>query len=404
MHTISPVSIIQPGCGSPTNFEGESRSLSSLGKHAQFVTPPNIDKPHAEALKLRFARQATARDLLPEWKVHDCLRVPFGNVIEVIHNPQYLRASYKNLMVCGSAKVCPVCGSKIGERRSAEIEQGATTWLDRQGGVLMATFTMQHQAGEPLELLVDALNEAYRRTRRGAPWERIEARYGLVGAITAREYTHGEHGWHPHLHALLFCRGGLKPKDIRELNRFLAARWGAMLLKEGRYSNPLYSVKVQASKDKALALYISKAGRSWTVGDELAKSNSKKARGKGRSIVQLLDAAPFERDAAHLFQEYAAATYRNASVVWTPGLRDLLRMEPEKTDEQVAQEDEKGGRLLVMFQHQQWSVILANDIRAEVLIKASAGDVEKVKAFVARFGIRLEDWQLEPLQEGAEHA
>ena len=399
MRTTPPSDIIPPSGDSASGVDGESSTPSSLGIHARFVSTTDADKAHAEALKLRFSRQGTARDLLPEWRVCQCLRFPTGGLVEVIHNPEFARASYGGLVVCGSVHTCPVCASKIGERRSKEIEQAATTWLDRSGGVLMATFTLQHSASDSLESVTGALNAAYKSMREGAVWQLFEKRIGLVGSITAREYTHGENGWHPHLHALLFCKGGLSRKELREANRFLASRWGNKLEKQGRYAHPLYSVKVQISKDGGLAEYIAKAGRGWTVGDELAKSNSKKARGKGQNIVQLLDAAPFDRHAARLFQEYAQATFNNHSLHWTPGLRKLLDMAIEKTDEQVAKEQEKGGRVLVVFQRAEWVVILANDLRAEVLMTADAGDVEKVKRFVARFGIKLQDWQLEPTFE-----
>ena len=373
----------------------DARSIS-LGIHARFVSPPSEDLQRINAVNRRFTLLGTGKVMLPEFRIHNCMRVPTGSLVEVYHNAEYARASFGGLQTCGSVHICPVCGSKIGERRSEEIQSGVTRWLDQGNGVLMATFTLQHSLTDNLASVAGALNDAYRRMRNGKTWQRFEKRFRLVGSITAREYTYGDHGWHPHLHALLFYHGVMERKDMQLLAHTLESFWSARVEALGRFASAAHGVRIQRSKDAAAAEYVAKAGRQWTLADEIAKANRKSGRKGSRTPVQLLEDAPFDPQAAALFQEYAYWTYGKKAIVWTPGLRKLLQLEEEKTDEAVAAELEKGGRLLVVLERQQWRVIMAHDARADLLFAADAGDVDQVVSFLRQLGVTLEPWQLEP--------
>jgi hypothetical protein len=148
----------------------------------------------------------------------------------------------------------------------------------------------------------------------------------------------------------------------------------------------------------ALVDYITKAGGSWTVADELVRANTKVARRGGRSVAALLqDATAGDWRARELFVEYANWTFRKNALVWSPGLRKELGLDVQVlTDEQVAAESTAGGTIMLVLVGRQWQIILANDLRGEVLFEAAAGDVDRVVDFLSDLGIEIEPWQVLP--------
>lgn len=370
-----------------------------LGIHASIASGASPALGLSDGLYRRFALLSNARELLPSWRVGMCHRVPQASSVELYHHAEFSSASYGGLQTCGSVHVCAVCGSRIAARRAVEVTEAAERWIARGGLVLMVTFTIQHALADCLADLAGALNVAYRAIKVGRPWQGFKASYGLVGSIAAREYTHGLiNGWHPHLHALFFVRGDLSGRELIKLRAWLVSAWSSAVARLGRFASAARGVDVQISTDGKLAPYLAKLGRSWSVGDELARANSKRSRSAGgRTPVQLLEDAPKYEYAAGLFVEYANVTYRKNALVWSPGLRALLGMLDERSDEEVAAELVEDARLLVQFDRLQWRVVLGNDARADVLLVAGAGDVGLVVAFLAGFGIELRPEQLEPL-------
>lgn len=395
MRTTHPASIIQPGDDLPAEIAGESRSLSSLGNHAGIVSAPEEALKRANAVYRKFSLLNTARTMFPTWRIYRCLRQPHSSLIDIFHNPKFTSASFGGLETCGSVHICPVCGAKIMGRRAEEITTAITSWLDQGGGMMFATFTLQHSLDDTLEQIGVPLNEGYRRMRAGRRWLAFKEEFGVIGSITAREYTFGEHGWHPHLHALLFVKGGLKPRQIWDVGRWLKQRWGEEMVKFGRFASYQYGVKTERPKDpKWLAEYATKVGRAWTVGDEIARANIKKGR-QGKTPVQLLEAVEVgDLEARQRFKEYAYWTFHKNALVWTPGLRARLGLAVEKTDDEIAAERTEGEQLLASLTVSQWMKILSKDIRAEVLLVAAAGSAFELTAFLAGYGIYLEQWQI----------
>lgn len=372
-------------------------ALPTLGIMTSIVSPLDLDFRRINAVNRRYTLQSTARALLPNWRVASCLRNLRGTLVNVVYHPAHAIASYSGLHVCANVHVCPVCGGKVAGRRAEEVNRAINIWVERGGGLVMATFTLRHAAGDTLAQVAGALNEAYRKMRAGKGWQQLEAMYGLVGSITSREYTHGVNGWHPHLHALLLLAGGLSRRQLAKLEGQLKERWAAALVALGRDASWQHGVRVTIGNGDALADYVTKTGRQWTLGDELTRAVSKTAARGGRSIAQLLWLAGLgDPEAVELFKEYADWTYRKNALVWSPGLRKLLGLGQEASDQELAEAELEHGRVLVMLLRRQWLIILQNDARAELLLAAAMGDVECVVAYCAELGIELGDWQLLP--------
>lgn len=365
---------------------------SSLGIVTRFASPPPRVK--------RFALQSLARELLPGERIGVCLRhfrkdgeqAPHARVI---YSPRVKKAHYGGLMVCGSVWSCPVCASKITERRRVELAGAIESW---PGSIFMATFTLQHSRDDSLPELRDYLRKAYRRLKSGKAWAKFENRYGLIGSVAGFEVTVSlANGWHPHLHVMFFSSLPAGQVDYQAAEAWLKGRFKAILEREGRYVSAIYGVRLEkpveaaTGGDLALKRYVSK----WGLDSELAKSPVKAARDEGGiphySPFQLLELyAAGNKWAGGLFRDYALAMKGSKQLVWSRGLRAALGIvTDEKTDEELAEElQDIGDVILARLFWPEWRVILANDARAELLEVADSGDKARVETFLRGLGIR----------------
>jgi hypothetical protein len=355
-------------------------------------------------LKQRYILLNHARELLTDFSIFSCHRVPVSSSVLVLHRPGENHAHFDQLQTCQSVHVCPVCAPVIVERRRSELDQAVTAHLAAGGGLLFATFTLAHQHIDPLSDIDTALREAYRKLKNGAPWVRFADSVGLIGSVAATEHTHGQNGWHPHKHVLFFTQVPLSARGLAGVRVTLRQRWQAAIARLGRFAHPQYGVNVQQSADGRLVLasYLAKAGSTWGLADELTRANTKQARRAGRTPAALLaDYAGGDARAGALFREYAVQTYRKNQLVWSRGLRARLGLGDEKTDAEIFEEQQQGSAPVVLFERGQWWVIIRNDARAEVLecIEADQGGTARLLDFLAGLGITLTPEQLNPLRE-----
>lgn len=360
---------------------GANAPALPLENHAGIVSPP-LPNTLAERLRRRFAMQRAAARLLPQYRVAQCMTRPAsgtGGVVTVLYHPSRQRASFGNLQTCGSPHVCPVCASKIAERRAEEVTTAYDRWTARGGAVLLLTLTLRHSRNDRLDYLLGVMNEAYRRMRSGSKWIRWRDRLGIRGSITAREYTHGNAGWHPHLHALIFVEHTGPWLD--EFVRWVKHTWLNALASLGASGvTTAQDLRVATSRDQSE--YVTKLGHGvrWSVGDELTKLNSKRGRAGNATPWDLLaDASHGDADAARLWVEYAEATFGRNALAWSPNLRDFLEMEPELSDEEIAAQQTDDAVVLAILDASAWRRVLAVEARAELLIVASSGDAGAVR-------------------------
>lgn len=329
----------------------------------------------------RFELQEAARKLLPDERVSACLRMfGFGKrVVEVWHSQQAQVAHYKGLAVCGSVWTCPVCASKISERRREELKAAlAVTRYHRT----LVTVTLQHNQGDDLTSVLSVLREGWQKTKAGKGWQVLKSHFGLVGSITALECTHGGYGWHPHLHVLMFSERELLDVDREEFQAAVTSRFGGYVAGLGGYVSSIYGVQV--SGPEAAGDYVAK----WGEAEEMTKAVVKKSK-KGRNPFDLLrDYVKGDEHAGSLFVEYAQAMKGRHQLSWARGLRDLLGLGREAKDEDLAQEQvSKGDMLLALIDHQGWQVILKNNLRGALLEIAASGDVDLLGRWLFDHGV-----------------
>jgi hypothetical protein len=251
-------------------------------------------------------------------------------------------AGYAGLAICGSVWCCPVCNAKIMARRAVEIGAAVGLWQSQGRPVAFMTFTMRHHRGQALTTLWEALSAAWKATTGGAPWVRAKARHGVAGWLRAVEVTHGPNGWHVHVHLLLFLDG---PTDVAELHRSMFDRWRSALVKRG-LSAPLaiaQDARLIDGPGDALADYFTKAtDQGHRIGLEFTQTQTKAARTRHstRTPWGLLDDVEHLGDADSLdaWHEWERGSKGKRQLTWSKGLRQMLGLLVEKTDEDVAAE------------------------------------------------------------------
>jgi len=385
----------QFGCGvgdSQAAFAGSANPVeigtangSPLCTIAKSYPPPPL-LGRGDAAIHRFMLQSAARELVPGERVAKCLRVPVGSGVDVFYAPAARSAHYGGLQTCGSIWMCPVCASKISERRRLELDQALTAF---DGVVVLATFTVQHRVSDALSALLDGFLVSLSRLRTSSPWSRIVQRYGVCGAVRAIEITHGSNGWHPHAHILFFLRSG---GDVVGFGAALRRRWLLLLDRAGLSASWSVGVDVRMA-DSAVGDYVAKFGAQWTVAHELTKAAVKRSRsGAGRSVAELLSdyALNGDAEAGRLWREYALLFRGKKHLVWSRGLRDrLLPTVKELTDEELANQHDQVAVVLATLTLRQWSVVVGNDARAELLTVASSGDVAQLIDFLVSLGVEI---------------
>ncbi|MEU4843283.1 hypothetical protein AB0F99_34130, partial [Nocardia testacea] len=172
------------------------------------------------------------------------------------------------------------------------------------------------------------------------------------GDIKAVEVTHGENGWHPHMHVVILTERPLEFDELCSWYARLDARWSEGLTRQG-WSPGKVGVRLKLepiTRGKGLAAYITKVQDSG-LGNELARADMKTAAKGSRTPFQIL--ADFGNtglvDDLELWWEYEKATAGRSAIRWSPGLKARLLPDTEDlTDEEIAAEDEGGQTIAVL--------------------------------------------------------
>lgn len=281
-----------------------------------------------------------------------------GHSVVLVKRPT--GAAFGGLETCGSVWSCPVCSAKILAARADELRSALETW-DAQGGrVAMVTLTMRHRRNDDLALCWDALGDAWRAASGG--YSRVRAAKlaaGVEGWVRRVEATWGaRHGWHVHVHALVFLRDGDRVDD---LGAAMYAAWEARLDRVG-----LTPIRDRGGLDVKL---LDLAGAVEEVGAYVAKGayNGERAAleltGPGKlgrmgnlSPWQLLDAArtgdPF---AGELWREWETTSLGRRALTWSQGLRERLQLDQEADDEELA--DDQAGDVVAVWRREDWPAL-----------------------------------------------
>ena len=353
--------------------------------------PPGSDRNDLSFFRMRkWARHAVYRDLIKTKAANFChralvpLRLPDGkminrNFVDVWKNKQE-NFGYGGLITCGSVWNCPVDAPKIAIHRRSELSE-ALKVAEVQGlNVLHMTQTAPHHLGESLKDLLEKMVCARRLMLHRKPWKRLETAIGIKGTIRALEVTYSwSNGWHVHFHVLLVISEHLTAEQIREHQKIIFEQWLEACLTAGLQA-PSELHGVNLADGRSAGEYVGK----WGVEDEISKAHLKKGRDGGLSPFEFLDKV-LEGDLRYeaLFQEYAKAFKGRRQLVWSKGLRELLKLETEISDEKIAESQEPDSELFAQISREVWSVILRKEKRGEVL-EACRGGEDNLKEYLSK--------------------
>lgn len=325
----------------------------------EHAPPGEADAQRRRARGTRFGRLDVLRRRSRIKRVRGCgrARIPGAPGVE-IRLADDGRASYGQVQMCGSVWSCPVCAARIREARATEVETAALKHLRAGGAVYFVTLTLPHHAGQPLYPLLDALAGGWRHLIKGRQYRDEAQTYGLLGSVRAVEVTYGRHGWHPHLHVLLFTARPLGRAAQDALSAAWFDRWAAHVCREGLGRCDPAAFRWQAvrglSGGSALAAYLTKLQDGGSVGREMTRGDAKTGRRAARTPFQLLDSNDHADIAA--WHEYENATAGRKVLTWSRKLRAALELLPELPDQDLA--DDAPGVTVAVLDDFHWRIVL----------------------------------------------
>lgn len=317
-------------------------------------------------------------------------------------------ASVHGLTTCGNVWTCPVCSARVAEERRRELQFAMLEHTKRGGHAYLMTLTFSHREGDRLDVLRDMQAKALTAFKQSRAFRNVSEQYGRIGSVKGLEVTHGENGWHPHTHDLMFASAGMleDPSARRALKRAwleacikVGLVQGVRVTGRGKTRRMIVDLPTDGSSRWAsirnhwkhgldlsggerAAEYIAKFGHdeSWGITSEVTRGVAKVGtrasnwtKGMHVTPFQLLEfASQGDARASALFREYAAAWRGKRQLVWSRGLKDEFGVR-EATDEELAAgadpmpDREEVARL----DTKQWSVILSRAAIGEFLVYAA---------------------------------
>lgn len=342
------------------------------------LLPEKKEPSFQEIRRKRFELQAVVRRFFPSSRTAACMRLKVPDSVVGLHlHKATARAFYSGLAVCGSVWLCPVCAAKISERRRVELAAGIEAGKAKGLQVFLLTLTVPHGLGDDLPDMLEKMHKAWMRTSSNRDGKAVRAEIGLVGTVRALEVTDGANGFHPHFHALLFIDSGMTPEQVQASYTPLWRRHCvAMGLPE-----PSDYRGCRVDDGHKAAEYVGK----WGLDHELTKGHVKKSRDpkKGKSMWDLLRDWSDKRDirAISRFQLFAEAFRGKRQLVWSKGLRKLLGLVSELSDEELAQASVEEASLLAELEDDEWYAIRRHGLQLD-LLELAEKHPERVRRFI----------------------
>lgn len=254
------------------------------------------------------------------------------------------RAGFAGLATCGSVWACPVCAARIAADRAAELGAVLAAADDAGLRIALVTLTVQHHQGDSLREVWGAVTKGWGRVTSGKGWKTDSQRHGIAGWARAVEVTHGHHGWHVHVHAVVAYRGA--EADAHTLGASMWSRWHAGITRAGFSAiagSGGLDVRVSQGGDLgALGRYLAKQGADLEgLAAEATMGAFKQAKGQNRTPFQIARAFLTTGDMTDLalWHEWEKVSKGRRQLTWSKGMRELAELGAERSDEDIAAEE-----------------------------------------------------------------
>jgi plasmid rolling circle replication initiator protein Rep len=355
-------------------FQDASLGIVTIScKQSESVEVTEGNKKH---IKQKLAR------VLVGGRLNQCCRTPvplkIGNeyisdsmkFIDVYKNKLVNKFSFGGLMKCGSVWICPVCASEITEVRRIELKEAVESWKSTaEHDVYMLTLTVPHYAKDSLEVVLDGITQAFRKLTNRKGFKQFSSEIGLQGRVRTLEVTYGQNGWHPHFHVLLFVDKKIDSEQLQSLKNILLSQWQSACVSSGLPIPNEHGLDLVNGAQAAA--YVSK----WGIEEEMTKGHLKQGKKDGHvSPFGLLDLyAEGDTMAGDKFKEFTECFKGKRQLVWSPGLREMVGLKKEKTDEEIAEQISSGSELFARVPVLTWKKIVEADRVCELLKVCESG-------------------------------
>ena len=299
----------------------------------------------------------------------DCMNTTISSNVQIHRSSSSKSTSYSGLVQCGSVWTCPVCAGKINERRSSEMRQAFDLAKEQGYQVSLLTLTAPHTSGDKIEDLSVKMRKAITHFWGQRSIKKWKKQNEVLGHIRSFEVRHGQNGWHPHFHILIFSKESLlSDKD------FLLDYWQRAALSAGLDCPNDYGLDIR-NGDYA-GEYINKFANdgefiktssgdnvTWDMADEMTKGNTKQGKNGSLSPWDILRKISDEslsdtdrRKYRMLFLFYARAMHGVAQLRWSNGLKKHFHID-EKSDQDLVEEQENDIETVGILNLDEWRYI-----------------------------------------------
>jgi len=381
--------------GRPGTCSGGSAAQPALGRNTGIAAnryplgPDETSTPRGSKWKVK----KMAAELAENRRMKACgyALAGGGNVQVYSYDGQ---AFYKGLICCGLLWCCPVCAPKITEQRKAELAGAIERY---PGTVLLDSRTIRHSKWDHLDVLLPKFLDANRWFTSHRTYKRIRGQLNTTvqtgggGTVRALEVTHAHpdkwdhNGWHPHSHTAWFCnRTNIGEDELTQAELELAKLWIEACLLAGLPAPDIeHGLKLEANK---AGDYIAK----WGVAEELTKGHLKQGKGGSLSTWGLLMLADQGNErAAALFAEFAEVFKGRHQLQWSRGLRKILGLGEEKSDQDLADHSEVEATHVCDIEYDDWKRVRRLGLQPNILDAAEDGGIVGVLNFLE--GLRISE-------------
>ena len=223
-------------------------SEGRIARSVAYREEPGEDETRVEE---KYRRWRLVQRLSDRASVRMCGRVPIerdcGAVID--------GAGVHEVRTCGSPWECPHCSVSLAKKRQHLALRIATGAVAAGYRAVLFLGTMRHEHGNDLRGDTNTILTAWRTLTSSKLGKRWMERHGLVAAIRGLEVTHGDNGWHPHVHAVFYTCHTI---NIRQLSLEAREIWETIT---GRIDTRAWGFEFPRNLEHA-AEYAAKAGSS----------------------------------------------------------------------------------------------------------------------------------------------
>lgn len=230
-------------------------------------------------------------------------------------------------------------------------------WLARGGGVEFVTFTVPHGVGDDLGELFDLVADGWRKGLLSGRWaQEVRASWKIPAWVRTIEVTYGANGWHPHIHALLFTAKPWTGRQRAMRGARMFDRWATYVRNARGVECSRQAFRIVGGRAGA-GQYMAKLqeGSRWSLGTEFTRGDLKTGRGGSCTPFELIGPAhDGEAWALRRWWEWEEVTRGRRCMSWSVGGRQVLGLDDDRTDEELAAE-EVGGEDVCSLEPEVWA-------------------------------------------------